>query len=219
MADDEQDKLRVRDEGFRRNCIDSLAHALAHYSEFNFDGDRFHDSKWAILSVAHAAEVFCNLLLASLDPRHPCGGRYPALSAAIEQLQEHTESDRLSPGERRVIRDVFPLLPRLRNQLMHRPAPERLEIGDATIALLALLYLARRRLRVSASDLLNQDPPIEADVFAELLVREQDRWFIVAEQLVLEDYGQQDLEYCDNCGRYALTPDSGCQACFAERNR
>jgi hypothetical protein len=195
-----------------------LAHALAHYREFGYEGDRFHDRKWAILSVAHAAEVFCNLLLAALDSRHPCGGRYPALSAAIQQLQEHTKFDLLSPGEKRVIRDVFPLLPRLRNLLMHRPAPERLEIGDATVALLALLYLSRRRLKVSASDLVNQNPPIEADVLAELRVREQDRWFIVVEQLVLEDYGQQYLEHCDNCSRFALTPDLGCQACFAERS-
>ena len=218
MAEDAPETLRARDEGFRRNYLDSLAHALAHYSELSYEGGNFHDRKWALLSVAHAAEVFCNLLLAALDPRHPCGGRYPTLSAAIEQLQEHRKFDRLSPGERRVIRDVFPLLPRLRNLLMHRPAPERLEIGDATVALLALLYLSRRRLTVSASDLVNQYPPIEADVLAELRVREQDRWFIVAEQLVLEDYGQQHLEYCDDCGRFALTPDLECQTCFAERS-
>ena len=216
MANNEQDELARRHAGFRRNCIDSLTHALAHYAEFNFEGDRFHDSKWAILSVAHAAEVFCNLLLTQLDPRHPCGGRYPALSAAIEQLQEHTEADRLSPGERRVFREVFPLLVPLRNRLMHRPAPERLEIGDATVALLALLYLARRRLRISTREIFDQHLPIEVDVFEQLRVRGQDRWFAVAEQLVRDDYGHR-LEYCDNCGQYALTPDLGCQACFVDR--
>ena len=203
--------------GFRRNCLDSLAHALAHYGELSFKGDGFHDRKWAVLSVAHAAEVFCNLLLIMLDPRHPCGGRYPSLSAAVEHLQEHTEAGRLYPGERRVVRDVFASLPQLRNKLMHRPAPERLDISDATVALLAMLYLSRRRFKVSASDLFNQDPPIETDVLVELRVREQERWFVVAEQLVVEDYGEQYVEYCDNCGRFALIPDLGCQACFAEQ--
>ena len=208
--------LRAELQGFRKNCLDSLAHALAHYGELSFEGGRFHDRKWAVLSVAHAAEIYCNLLLTVLDPRHPCGGRYPSLSAAVQHLQEHTESGRLSLGEMHVVRDVLPSLTKLRNKLMHRPAPERLEMGDATVALLALLYLSKRRFKVSASDLLNQDPPIETDVIGELRAREQERWFIVAEQLVLEDYGDQHVEHCDSCGRFALTPDFGCQACFAE---
>ena len=218
MAKDAPETLRAWDAGFRRNYLDSLAHALTHYSKLSYKDDSFHDRKWALLSVAHAAEMFCNLLLATLDHHHPSDGRYPTLFAAIKQLREHTMFDRLSPGERYVIRDVFPLLPKLRNSLMHKPAPERLEIDDVTVALLALLYLSRRRMKVSASDLVNQDPPIEADVLAELRVRELDRWFIVAEQLVLEDYGRQYLDYCDDCNRFTLTPDLGCQACFAERS-
>ena len=75
MAEDAPETLRARDEGFRRNYLDSFA--LAHYSELNYEGGNFHDRKWALLSVAHAAEVFCNLLLAALDPRHPCGGSVP----------------------------------------------------------------------------------------------------------------------------------------------
>jgi hypothetical protein len=216
MATEESEKLRVRDEGFRRNCVDSLAHALAHFSSIDYDHDRFHDRKWAILSVAHASEVFCNLLLSALDSRHPCGGRYPSLAPAIEQLREHTDFDRLSTGEKHVIREVFPLLPRQRNLLMHRPAPESLEISDAAVALLALLYLVRRRTGISATERSNQDPAIEADVLDELRVREQDRWFDLAEQLVLEDYGAENLQGCDRCGRFTFTPDFGCQACFAE---
>ena len=80
--------LRAELQGFRKNCLDSLAHALAHYGELSFEGGRFHDRKWAVLSVAHAAEIYCNLLLTVLDPRHPCGGRYPSLSAAVQHLQE-----------------------------------------------------------------------------------------------------------------------------------
>jgi hypothetical protein len=214
MSEDEQANVEFRLDGLHRNCVDSLAHALGHYGEFAFEGDRFHDSKWVILSVAHAVEVFCNLMLTRLDPNHPHSGRYPPLSAAVEQLQQRAA--RLSPGETRVIRDVFPLLSPLRNRLMHRPAPVRLEIGDATVALLSLLYIGRRRLGLSAREILNQHPPIEADVFEQLRVHEQDRWYAIAEQLVRDDYGEDHLEYCEMCGRHTLTPDLGCQACFSE---
>ena len=196
-------------DGFRRNYLDSLRHALSHYSELSLQGDSFHDRKWAVISVAHAAEGFCNMLLTGLVPRRH-RGRYNALDKAVKLLQRHS----LSPGERRVVSGVFPPLAKLRNKLMHEPAPTRLETVDATVALLALLYLSRRRLRVSASELFDQDPPIEIDVLDELGFREQDQWFSLAEKLVVEDYGGQNPP-CEDCGRSTFV-DLRCQACFGE---
>ncbi len=200
--------------GFRRNYLDSLLHALSHYSELSSRGDNFHDKKWAVLSVAHASEVYCNLLLADLFPRRP-RGQYPAL-AATKRLLRHNSGAYLSPGETRIMRSVFPPLAKLRNKLMHEPVIARLEIVDATVALLALLYLSRRRMRVSVSNLFAQDPPIEIDVLDELKFLEQDEWFSLAEQLDLEDYGDDHLRPCENCGRFAVTLDLGCHACFED---
>ena len=203
--------IRAALDGFRRHYLDSLQHALSHYSELNLQGESFHDRKWAVLSVAHAAEVFCNMLLTELVPRRH-RGRYPPFDKAVKSLQGHSH---LSSGERRVVSCVFPPLAKLRNRLMHEPAPTCLEIVDATVALLALLYLSRRRLKVSASELFDQDPPIEINVLDELGLRAQEQWFRLAEELVLEDYGEQNLETCENCGCFAPV-DLGCQACFGE---
>jgi hypothetical protein len=39
----------------------------------------------------------------------------------------------------------------------------------------------------------------------------------MAEKLMLQDYGEEHLEHCQNCGRFTLTPDMGCQVCFCDR--
>ena len=78
--------LQERQDGLRHNCLDSIAHALAHFSANQNDDYGFHNQKWAILSVAHATEMFCNLLLLAIDPGHPNGPKYPDLEKAINRL-------------------------------------------------------------------------------------------------------------------------------------
>ena len=63
----EQDKQ----EGLWRNCEDSIRHALEHFSFGASEVESFHHHKWALLSVAHAAEVYGNLLLCTFNPKHP----------------------------------------------------------------------------------------------------------------------------------------------------
>jgi hypothetical protein len=58
-------------EGLWRNCSDSFVHALVHFAALRSEDDSFHNRKWAVLSVHHAAEVFGNFLLSSLDRRIP----------------------------------------------------------------------------------------------------------------------------------------------------
>src|SRR5438309_1506654 len=113
-GDDEQLKA---EHGFWNNCFDSLRHALAHFSSINYDEGTFHNRKWAILSVAHAAEVFCNLILAKFDSTHLHGHRYPPLSKAIVQLREHPAFGTLRRSEQHIIRDILPQLSELRNVL------------------------------------------------------------------------------------------------------
>ena len=203
-----------REDGLRRNCLDSIAHALAHFSANHNDDYGFHNQKWAILSVAHATEAFCNLLLLALDPAHPNKRKYPGLTKAINRLRNNG-TPKLSCVERYAIRKVFSGLEKQRNELMHRHAPAVLDMQQTALALLVLLYLLRRRTGTRTNDLFDQHPPIEQDVIDVLGLEQQDAWFTMAEQLMLKDYGPEYLQHCENCGHFTLTPDMGCQACFA----
>ena len=89
-----------------------------------------------------------------------------------------------------------------------------LDVQQTTLALLVLLYLMRRRTGTRTNDLFDQIPPIEQDVIDVLGLEQQDAWFAIAEQLMLKDYGPEHLQHCENCERFTLTPDMGCQACF-----
>ena len=205
-----------REDGLKRNCLDSIAHALAHFSANHSDDYGFHNQKWAILSVAHAAEAFCNLLLLVLDQGHPNNKPYPDLAKAINRLRNN-RSTKLSKGERCALKKVFPGLEEQRNELMHRVPRPVLDMQQTALALLVLLYLIRHRTGIWTNDLFHhQHPPIEQDVIDVLRLEKQDVWFTMAEQLMLEDYGPEHLEHCEKCGRFTLTPDVGCQACFAD---
>ena len=77
-----------KQEGLWRNCEDSIRHALEHFSAGASEDDPFHHHKWALLSVAHAAEVYGNLLLCVFDPKHPENARgwYPSLDGVRTAL-------------------------------------------------------------------------------------------------------------------------------------
>ena len=100
---------------------------------------------------------------------------------------------------------------------MHRLPPPKLDMEQTALALLVLLYLIRHRTGTRTNDLFDQHPAIEQDVIDELGPKNQELWFGLAEELMLADYGEQNLEHCENCGRFTLTPDIGCQAFFIDR--
>jgi hypothetical protein len=145
-------KSRVeRKKGLWRNWADSIIHSLEHFSAAIEENEPFHHRKWAILSVAHAAEVYCNLLLCVFDPKHPNHprGHYPSPNEARKQLKGHP---RLTESEKYVIEDVLSPLAKQRNTLMHMPAPEMLTATDAAIALLSLLHIIRRRTGLDSTE-------------------------------------------------------------------
>ena len=52
-----------------KNARDSIFHALEHFSELSLKySDGPHHKKWIVLSVHHAAEAFCNMLLMQFGP-------------------------------------------------------------------------------------------------------------------------------------------------------
>ena len=204
----DQDK---RQEGLWRNCSDSITHALEHFSE---GADDFHNRKWALLSVAHAAEAYCNLLLCSFDPSHPRHprGRYPSLDEARELVSLRPE---LNGSESYVLSEVLEPLARQRNELMHMPAPDVFTFSDTAIALLALLHIIRVRTTLDSKEFFDQHPPIETNVFEEVSVADHAKWTAIAERLAKAEY-EQFLEGCDNCGAYAVPLHMPCQACFSD---
>lgn len=211
-------ELHTQQEGLWRNCADSLTHALEHFSATNQENEPFHHRKWAILSVAHAVEAYCNLLLCVFDPNHPSHpkGHYPSLGKAREQLKGHP---RLFGSERLVIEEVLYPLTEQRNKLMHMAAPEMLSLTDTAVALLSLLHIIRRRTGLDTTKFFDQSPPVERDIVDEIEWRKLDAWFKVAEQLVKEEYGEGNVETCNNCGAIAVPPDLECQACFESTSR
>jgi hypothetical protein len=221
MTNTQTDSPEQRAEGLTRNCVDSIRHALEHFSANYGDEYGFHNQKWAILSVAHAAEAFCNLLLISVDHNHPNGRKYPDLGRAINALKAR-RSPALSKSELHAIKDIFPGIEKQRDELMHRVPQQQLDAEHAALVLLALLYLVRRRVGERADALLDGDTH---SVFDELGVGGKDgrldkgaqqRWFALAAMLAFEDYGPRYLEHCSQCECFTKTPDRGCLACFAD---
>lgn len=200
-------------EALWRNCEDSIRHALEHFSAGAAENDEFHNHKWALLSVAHAAEVYGNLLLCVFNPRHPDNerGHYPSLDGVRTALKAHP---RLHETECYVFEEVFAGIAKQRNTLMHMPAPEVPEVTSAAKALLALLYIVRRRTGLPTKTFLDQSPPVEQDVFEHIAWRDQSDWFATAEKLALAEYGLDCLRHCDQCNCLASPPDAPCRACF-----
>jgi hypothetical protein len=204
-------------EGLWRNCENSIRHALEHFSAGSSENDAFHHHKWALLSVAHAAEVYGNLLLCVFNPKHPDNkrGDYPSLDGVREELKSHP---RLTEAERYVFDEVFAGVAGQRNTLLHMPAPEVPEVTSSAKALLALLHIVRRRTGLSTKEFFDQNPPVEQDVFDHIAAHDHQGWFTIAEKLALAEYGGEHLEGCDNFGAFALPPDARCRACFHEND-
>lgn len=206
--------------GLWRNCRDSLAHALFHFSELRSSDYGFHNRKWIVLSIHHAAEVFCNYLLKRADPTYPPKGRYPSLSDVIKLLQMHPLWETLSGTEQEVVTVYLPPLTELRNVLMHRPAPEEIDISQPAVATLALLTLVKRRTGASTEEFLSQSPSIEYDIVDELRTHQWPSYTAFVERVLSEEFPGDDWIYivqCDYClGQTRVRHDSECRACFHE---
>jgi hypothetical protein len=203
------------------NARDSIRHALDHFSELRGSKgeEAKHHSKWALLSVHHAAESFCNMLRLSLASQsRPVASAaetyFPSLAKSLELLAEPGWDDRLSLGERRLL-FLLRELPKARNEIMHRGLPNEVEVSAAAISLLGILRITARRFGEDTSTTVEQHPRIEADVFSAIRYRRLEEYCAFAETLLREEYSPTDLEICPNCATQSVFH-SHCEICFEE---
>jgi hypothetical protein len=201
-----------------KNARDSIRHAIDHFSNLR-DGkaDRDHHVKWAILSVHHSAECFCNMLLVALRQDLSSFQRkgkpwFPSLRDAVTQLTAPEIIERFSAGEQRLM-ELFRYLADTRDQIMHRALPDDMEASVAAMSLLGLLRIARRRTDEGTSDMLWRSSPVEIDVFDAIRYTRVEEYCRFAEQLIREEYPDRYLPLCPNCQTESIV-DSHCEVCF-----
>ena len=216
-------------EGLRRNCLDSMRHALDHFFELarvggGVDADpvaRRHHHKWAILSVDHVADCLLQWMLNDLDPENECFRelgepkyRAPSLTACLKELAKGPAAEQLKGSERGLL-DLLEDVHRERCRLVHRTLPERLDPSLAAFALLALRRCLRRRYGVSEEEFGWDEPELLQDTFLAMRTRHYDHYFIYAELAVAEEHRGAPVESCPYCATLAVVPGhSHCEACF-----
>jgi hypothetical protein len=211
--------------GLWENGRDSITHALLHFSEREGErSNRAHHDKQIVLSVHHAAECVCNMRLLGLDPTaflqkselwfQKGEPWFPSLSRAIKQLQLPINAKRLSPAEHQLFL-LLKELPDIRHQFMHRTAPKELDVSIAAMCMIGILKYIERLKGESASDIINQSPPIEGDVVAAIRYTRLEEYGKFVELFLLEKYPNKWLPQCPGCGVQAVVS-SSCEACFAE---
>lgn len=206
--------------GLWENGRDSITHALHHFSEREREAERSnrkpHD-KQIVLSVHHAAECVCNMRLLGLDPAAFLGKGglwFPSLSKTLKQLQLPINAGRISHAECQ----LFLLLSELndiRHQFMHRTAPKEIDVSIAAMCMIGILKYIERLKGEYASDIVEQSPPIEADVVAAIRYTRKEDYNKFIAFFLQEKYPNKWLPQCPECGVQAVVS-STCEACFAE---
>jgi hypothetical protein len=101
---------------------------------------------------------------------------------------------------------------------MHKVLPGDLEMSAAAIALLGLLRIAKKRLKVEVSDIVQQSPPIETSVCSAIRYQRIEEYCSFAESLLKEEYAGQELETCPNCATKSVVY-RRCEVCYEEMSR
>ena len=200
------------------NARDSILHALEHFADLSSENaSEFHHKKWIVLSVHHAAEAFCNMLLKQFDPENPNFKRngkdwYPSLITAIEELLQPNNPARLTHAEAELLR-LLKGLNDSRNGVMHGKVPEKLDLSFGAMSILGLSRVAYRRLGECVEDILEQNPPIQRDVVEAISYTKIQDYYRFVEAFLAEEFPDQYLPTCENC-RISSIVDLRCEACF-----
>ncbi|MBN1867859.1 hypothetical protein JW916_11250 [Candidatus Sumerlaeota bacterium] len=215
----------IRD-GLWMNSRDFIRHALDHLRELReieLAGDnRKHHLKWAILSVHHAAECFCNAWLAGFHPEDIRSGengnpRFPSLRRSVKKLENHATPHRdrnLSSNEIRLL-PLLKTLPDIRNRVMHGTVPDDLDGSAAAISLLGLLRVFRTRIGEPSPEFQMDSPRVEVDVLSAIRYARIEEYIRLAEQMLREEHPEEVLGHCSLCDAESVVG-GYCEICFEE---
>lgn len=200
------------------NARDSIFHALEHFFELSLKyGEGSHHKKWIVLSVHHAAEAFCSMLLKQFDPGNAIFKRgrqdwWPSLVPAIDELLKPNNRARLTGAEIRLL-DVLKGLNDSRNRIMHGMVPQDLDLSLPAMSILGLSRVAYRRRGESVEDILQVDPPIQSDVVKAISYKKFEDYYRFVEAFLAEEFPGKYFPECENCGASSIV-NRRCEACF-----
>ncbi len=207
--------------GLLANGVDSIHHALEHFSERSGkNGKSRHDDKWIVLSVHHAAECICNALLLQVEPNCSLfSGKgeaawFPSLSKTLARLESESNRELLANSERQLISLLFQL-PDIRHQFMHRLAPEAVDVSIAAMCMIGVLKHLEARHGIQASDIVWQSPSVEGDVISAIRYQRLVEYRNFVELFLHEKYPDRWLPQCPCCSASAVVS-LRCEACFEE---
>jgi hypothetical protein len=123
-------------------------------------------------------------------------------------------AERFSPAERKLF-ILLSELPDIRHQFMHRIAPAELDVSIAAMCMIGLLKYIEPLKGESASDIVDQSPPIEGDVVAAIRYTRHQEYGDFVALFLREKYGNRWLPSCPACGVQAVVS-AKCEACFTE---
>jgi len=132
----------------------------------------------------------------------------------LKRLQTPQNLARSSPAEHQLFR-LLHQLSDIRHQLMHRTAPEKLDVSVAAICMIGLLKYIERHKGIATSEIIWQSPPIEGAVVAAIRSTRVPEYETFVELFLREKYGGRLLAECPSCGLAAVNS-SHCEACFEE---
>ena len=207
-------------DGLLENGLDSIRHAMEHFSERNQkNGKSRHDDKWIVLSVHHAAECICNALLLRVEPNCPLFRKgesdwYPSLTKTLVQLKKDPNRQRLKDSEMRLI-SLLTQLPDIRHKFMHRVAPAEVDVSIAAMCLIGILKHLEARYGTESSEIVWQSPPIETDIVASIRSQRLEEYGSFVESFLREKYSGSRLQQCPACASWSVIY-SHCEACFEE---
>ena len=120
----------------------------------------------------------------------------------------------LGAAERRLF-ILMSELSAIRNQLMHRTAPEQIDVSIAAMSIIGLLKYIEQFRGVSASNIVWQSPPIETSVVSAIRYTRHAEYGDFMAVFLREKHGGEWLGLCPACAVRGVVA-STCEACFTE---
>lgn len=214
-----QNRKAIAD-GLLENGLDSIRHAMDHFSERNRgNGESRHNDKWIVLSVHHSAECICNALLLRIESncslfRRGTSDWYPSLTNSLNRLKTELNHPQLTSAESHLL-SLLSQLPDIRHKFMHRVAPDKVDVSIAAMCLIGILKHLEARYGTEASDIVWQSPPIETDIVASIRYQRLEEYGKFVESFLQEKYTGACLQQCPSCSTWSVI-NSRCEACFEE---